>query len=102
MLDLIKQYAYKRIDLLKLEAKEKAVTIAGIATYIIFAVFLAFFFLILFLVGLGLLIGSYLHNYGYGVLIVAGVCLLLIVLIFVLRNSIKNMVANKILQSLEK
>ncbi|WP_027377235.1 phage holin family protein [Kaistella palustris] len=101
MLDLIKEYAYKRVDLLKLEATEKSVSLAGTLTYLVLALFFAVFFLILFLVGIGLLIGSYIGNYGWGVLIVAGFCLLMIALTFALRKKIKNMMATKILESLD-
>ena len=101
MLDLIKEYAYKRADLLKLEATEKAVTIVGTVAVIFLASFSALFFIILFLFGIGFLIGEYLNNYGYGLLIVAAFYLLILVLLFVKRNAIKNTIANKIIESLE-
>lgn len=101
MLELIKEYAYKRADLLKLEATEKSVSILGTVIYIILALFSALFFMLLFLFGIGFLIGTYMHNYGYGLLIVAGLFLLILILVIAMRKSIKSMVANKILESLE-
>ena len=76
MIDLIKEYASKRADLLQLEATEKSVTILGTVIYIILILFSALFFIQLFLFGLAFLIGSYLNNYGYGLLIVAGLFLI--------------------------
>ncbi|TXF79521.1 phage holin family protein [Chryseobacterium sp.] len=100
MLDILKDYAYKRADLLKMEVTEKSVTIIGMITFLLLASLTALFFIILLLFGLGFLIGTYLNNYGYGLLIVAGFYLLVLIVLFVKRNAIKNMVANKILESL--
>ena len=57
MIDLIKEYASKRADLLQLEATEKSVTILGTVIYIILILFSALFFIQLFLFGLAFLIG---------------------------------------------
>lgn len=100
MLDLLKDYASKRLDLLKMEATEKSSVSAGTFTYLALAAVAGLFFLILLNAGLGLLIGSWIGNYGYGLLIMAGFYLLIIVIVFAARKSIKNMVANKIINSL--
>lgn len=100
MLDIIKEYANKRVDLLKMEMTEKAVTLIGGITFLILASFSALFFLILLLFGIGFLIGAYLNNYGYGLLIVAAFYLLVLILLFLKRKTIKSWVANKILESL--
>lgn len=102
MLNLIKEYAYKRADLLKLEATEKAVTIVGTIGVLVLALFSALLFIILFLFGIGFLIGSYLNNYGYGLLIVAGFYLLIILVLYVKRKALKNYIANKIVESIEE
>lgn len=101
MLELIKEYAYKRADLLKLEATEKSITVLGTVIYITLMVFALQFFVLLFLLAIGFLIGEYLNNYGYGFLIVAGLFLLILIVVFLQRKTIKNMVANKILESLD-
>ncbi len=101
MLDILKDYAYKRADLLKMQATEKTVTIVGSATIAVLMAVFGLFFIILFFVGLGILIGHYLHNYGFGLLIVSGLFLLIIVLIFLSRKSIKNFMADKIIKLLE-
>jgi len=100
MLDLVKEYAEKRLDLLKMEATEKSSVTAGTFTFLAIGAVAGLFFLILFNIGLGLLIGSYLGNYAYGLLIMAGFYLLIILIVFLARNSIKNAVANKIIKSL--
>ena len=101
MIDLIKEYASKRADLLQLEATEKSVTILGTVIYIILILFSALFFIQLFLFGLAFLIGSYLNNYGYGFLIVAGLFLIALIVVLKNREKIKNTLANKILESFE-
>ena len=101
MLNLLKEYAYKRADLLKLEATEKSVTILGTVIYIVLALFSLLFFVFLLLFGLGFLIGTYLDNYGFGLLIVAGCFLIISALVLMNRKAIKNRVANKILESLD-
>lgn len=100
MIDILKQYAAKRADLLKMEATEKTSVSLGTATFILLAVFVATFFIILLNIGLGLWIGYLLGNYAYGVLIMAGVYLLIFIILFMLRKSITNSVTNKVIQLL--
>jgi len=102
MLDLLKDYAYKKADLLKMQATEKSVSVIGFLTIAILMAVSGLFFMILFFVGLGFLIGHYLHNYGFGLLIVAGFYLLIMIIIFLSRNAIKNFVADKIIKLLEE
>lgn len=100
MLDLVKEYASKRLMLLKMEATEKSSVSAGTVTYLTLAAMATLFFIILLNIGLGFLIGTWVDNYGYGFLILAGFYLLIILIIFAARNAIKAAVANKIIKSL--
>lgn len=100
MLDLVKEYTSKRLTLLKMEATEKSSVMAGTVTYLTLAAVAALFFIILLNIGLGFLIGTWVDNYGYGFLILAGFYLLLILIVFAARNAIKAAVANKIIKSL--
>lgn len=100
MIDVLKDYATKRVDLLKMEATEKGSVTAGTVTILVLFSVAALFFIILLNIGLGLLIGYYLGNYAYGILIMAGLYLLLMIIVFLAKNSIKNGVANKIIKSL--
>ncbi|HMU07064.1 MAG TPA: hypothetical protein PKC37_04090 [Kaistella sp.] len=97
MLDLVKEYASKRMDLLKMEATEKSSLTAGTITYLAIAAVAALFFIILLNIGLGLLIGFYLGNYAYGLLIMAGFLLLFLIFLIFLGDTIKNGIHNKII-----
>ncbi|AYO57705.1 hypothetical protein CO230_05955 [Chryseobacterium sp. 6424] len=100
MLNLVKDYAGKRLDLLKMEATEKSSVVAGTTTYLVLIAVAALFFIILLNIGLGFLIGTWVDNYGLGFLILAGFYLLLMLVIFLARKAIKDKVANKIIKSI--
>ena len=100
MLDILKDYASKRADLLKMEATEKGVVTAGTLALIILLFVFAIFFLILFNIGVGVLIGSYIGNYAYGFLLVAAFYFLVFIIMIISGKSIKNMIANKLLKTL--
>lgn len=98
MVDIIKDFATKKLDLIKMEATEKSSLTIGTITYLSLAAIAGLFFIILFNIGLGLLIGYWLGNYAYGMLIMAGIYLLVIIIIFVLRKTIRNSIADKIIK----
>lgn len=100
MVEIVKEFVAKKIDLLKMEATEKSSVTAGIIAFVTITIVLALFFIILFNIGMGLLIGYWLGNYAYGVLIMAGFYLVLMLILFITRKSLQNMVANKIIKSL--
>lgn len=102
MVELVKDYASKRLDLLKMEATEKSSLTAGALTFLVIASVAAIFFIILLNIGLGLWIGSLLGNYAYGILIMAGFYFLMLLIIILARNSIKNSIANKIIKALNQ
>ncbi len=98
MVEIIKEFASKRLDLLKMEVTEKTSVTAGTLTFLVLAAIAALFFIILFNIGLGLLIGFWLGNYAYGILIMAGLYLLILIIVFLSRRSITNTVADKIIR----
>lgn len=100
MLEIIKEYAGKRLELLKMQATEKSVLTAGVITFGVLIFVFSVFFLILLNIGVGLWIGHALGNYAYGVLIVAGFYLLLMIITLLARKAIKNMVANLLIKAL--
>lgn len=100
MINLLKDYAGKRLELLKLEATEKTALTAGTTVVIVLMAIFGLFFFLFFNIGLGLLIGHYMGNYGWGVLIVAGFYLLLTLIALFMKKTISNMVVNTILKSL--
>ena len=98
MLDLLKDYASKKTELFKLEATEKTALTAGTTAFIVIAAVVLLFFFILFNIGLGFLLATYVESYALGFMIVAGVYLLLFLIVMLSKNSIKNNIANKIIQ----
>jgi hypothetical protein len=62
MIETIKEYASKRIDLLKIEATEKSSLSAGLITYFV-VLLVAFAFLLSFSTWIAFLIGKALDNY---------------------------------------
>lgn len=98
MVEIIKEFASKRLNLLKMEVTEKTSVTAGTITFLVLAAIAALFFIILFNIGLGLLIGYWLGNYAYGILIMAGLYFLILIIVFLSRKSITNSVADKIIR----
>ncbi|MBS1550138.1 MAG: phage holin family protein [Bacteroidetes bacterium] len=98
MLDLLKDYASKKAELLKLEATEKTAITAGTTTYLVIAAIVLLFFIVLFNIGLGFLLATFVESYALGFMIVAGIYLLLFVIVLLSKNSIKNNIANKIIE----
>ncbi|MCU7613640.1 phage holin family protein [Chryseobacterium sp. GMJ5] len=100
MIETIKEYASKRIDLLKIEATEKASISAGVVTYLIVSLVAFAFFIILFNFGVAFYIGKALGETSYGFLIVAGFYLLIMIIIMVFKKRIINMIADKVIEFL--
>ncbi len=102
MIDTLKDYAEKRLELLKLQATEKSSLGAGNLVFIILVSITLLFFIVLLNIGLGLWIGSLLGNYAYGLLIMAGFYLLLTLILFALRKAVLNSVAGSIIKFMYK
>ncbi|WDF46025.1 phage holin family protein [Chryseobacterium sp. KACC 21268] len=98
MIDLVKRYISKKIELIKIEVIEKSAHTAG--SVIIIAVagtFISFFFLLLNL-GIAFWIGEELNKLSFGFLIVASFYLLLAVIIFILKKYLKLFFVNLIIK----
>lgn len=100
MIETIKEYASKRIDLLKLEATEKSSLSAGIITYLVIMLVAFAFFIILFNFGIAFLIGRALDNTSYGFLIVAAFYLVIMIFIAAFKQKIVYSVADKVIKFL--
>lgn len=100
MIETIKEYASKRIDLLKIEATEKSSLSAGIITYLVVLIIAFTFFIILFNFGIAFLIGKALDNTSYGFLIVAAFYFLVMIFIVAFKNRIVNSVADQVIKFL--
>lgn len=100
MVGFFKDYVDKRLGLLKLEMTEKSVNLVSIAIYtLILAILLICFFAFLF-IGLGFFIGNLLGNNAYGMLIMAGIFLLIIFVFSLLKNSILLGLKNKLVSKI--
>lgn len=94
MVETLKDFISKKIELLKMEATEKSVI--TLAFFVFSGLFILMFlvFLLLLNIGIGFLIGHYLGNYGYGMLVIAGFYLIFVIITYFFKNKIKKSVAN--------
>lgn len=102
MIDLIKNYANKKAALLKLETTEKTSLATGKLFVLVLFMLFGLFFVALLSIGIGFLIGEYLGKMSYGFLIVAAFYFILLMIILIANQSIKKVIANKIIQSMHK
>jgi len=102
MIDIIKDYTTKRLDLIKLQFTEKSSLSAGIIAFISIVVIAFSFFIILFNFGIAFLIGQSLGNIGFGFLIVAGFYFVIMISVFFLKKLIVKSIANQVIDFLKK
>lgn len=100
MIETIKEYATKRIDLLKIEATEKSSLSAGMITYFVVLLIAFGFFIILFNFGIAFLIGKALGHQSYGFLIVAAFYFVIMLIIIIFKKKIVNAVADQVIKFL--
>jgi len=100
MIETIKEYTSKRIDLLKIQATEKSSISAGVIAYLVILLVAFAFFIILFNFGVAFLIGKMLNNTSYGFLIVAAFYLLIMIIVITFKKKITTIVANKVIEFL--
>lgn len=100
MIETIKEYASKRIDLLKIEATEKSSLSAGLITYFVVLLVAFAFFIVLFNFGIAFLIGKALDNNAFGFLIVAAFYFVIMIFIVIFKNKIVNTVADNVIKFL--
>lgn len=102
MVEIIKDYATKRLDLLQLQFTEKASLSAGLIAFISVVLIAFSFFIILFNFGIAFLIGESLGNMSYGFLIVAGFYFLVMLIVFAIKKTIVKTIANQVIEFLKK
>ena len=103
LIDKAVQYVETNIELLKLKIINKGSSITStFLTYIIIAVFIIML-IILFSIGTALWIGKLLGETYYGFFITGGFFLLMIIILFSLRNKwLKIPITNSLVQNLRK
>ncbi len=100
MVEIIKEYLNKRLELIKLETTEKTSVGLGHVVFLTAIFIFGSLFVLMFNIGIGLLIGYYLGNYGFGLLIMSGFYLLLTLLVFSFKNKITDGIANRVIKFL--
>lgn len=101
MIDVIKDYTTKRLDLVKLQFTEKSSLSAGIIGFLSIVMIAFSFFIILFNFGIAFLIGQSLGNAAYGFLIVAGFYFLVMIAVILLKKKIVTVIANQVIEFLK-
>lgn len=102
MIEIIKDYATKRIDLIQLQLTEKMSLSAGLIAFISIVLIAFSFFIILFNFGIAFLIGESLGNMSYGFLIVAAFYFFIMLLVFAIKKTIVKSIANQVIDFLKK
>ena len=100
MIETIKEYTSKRIDLLKIQATEKSSISAGVIAYLEILLVAFTFFIILFNFRLAIFVGKLLNNTSYGFLIVAAFYLVITIFVVTFKKRIIHSVANKVIEFL--
>ncbi len=102
MIDIIKDYTTKRLDLIKLQFTEKSSLSAGMIAFLSIVLIAFSFFIILFNFGIAFLIGQSLGNAAFGFPIVAGFYFVLMIVVFLLKRKIVTAIANQVIDFLKK
>ena len=102
MIDIIKDYTSKRLDLVKLQLTEKSTLSAGIIAFLSIVLIAFSFFIILFNFGIAFLIGQSMGNIGHGFLIVAGFYFIVMIAEKKKKKAIVKSVANQVIDFLNK
>ncbi|MDR2123183.1 MAG: phage holin family protein [Flavobacteriaceae bacterium] len=98
MVGFLKKYINKRIELLKLELTE---TISGLVSILIFVftiLILSMMFLFLFSFAIGMIIGTFLNNYGIGILIFSFIYLIAFIVLLLNYSRIRQYIMRKIIE----
>ncbi|RRQ45260.1 phage holin family protein [Chryseobacterium sp. SC28] len=102
MIEIIKDYAAKRVELLKIQIQEKSSLSAGTIVFVFLIAVVCSFFVLFFNFGIAFLIGESLDSDAYGFLIVAGFYLLLTIIVLLFKKLIIKSIANKLIGFLKK
>lgn len=100
MIGLVKDYIEKRLNLVKLEVTENSASVMSIVIYFLVILGFGLCFLVFLGVGLGLLLGSFLGNYAYGLLIIAGLFLLGGLWVMIAKKSMIETLKNRLISTI--
>lgn len=97
MIKYLIEYIEEKIQLLKLEASEKVILVGAQIALLICVMVFFIFFVVLLNIGLSIWIGGMLGHYSYGLFVVAGFYLLLIILCILFRKGVRKIMSNFII-----
>lgn len=100
MVEILKEYINKRLELLKLNTAEKSSKAMGFFLFFVVIFIFGSFFILMLNIAIGLLIGHLLGNYGIGLLIMSLFYLILTIVAFVYRKKFTDQVAGEVLKFL--
>ncbi len=90
----LKNYINKRITLTKYEIVDFTSNMLAGGLYALIIATAVMFLILLGSIALGLLLGRYLNNYGYGFLVITGVYFLFILLLVIFKKQVKLFLTN--------
>lgn len=100
MLDLLKNYIEKRINLLKLEMAENTTKAMSLVLYLLLIlIFMTCIFAFLFL-GLALIAGHWLGHFAYGFLLISGFFLLCLLVVISQRKKLLEWFKEKFIRTI--
>jgi len=101
LVDLLKEYVNTRVSQAKLSVAEKTSKIVSLLITLLVVALVFFLFLVLASVAAAIAIGQWLNSMWLGFLIVAGICLLLCVVLWLAKERlIRIPVMNKLIEAL--
>ncbi|MDR0749657.1 MAG: phage holin family protein [Tannerellaceae bacterium] len=96
----ITAYAESKFELFKLSSYEKVGHVAGLLTYGLILISLALFALLFIFISAGYFLGEMFHSIGLGFACVAGLYLIIILIVIIMKRRIKTKVLNEIIEAL--
>ncbi|MDR1201055.1 MAG: phage holin family protein [Tannerellaceae bacterium] len=96
----ITAYAESKFELFKLSSYEKAGNVAGLLTYGLILICLALFALLFIFISVGYFLGEIFHSIGLGFACVAGLYLIIMLVVVIMKKRIKTKVLNEIIEAL--
>jgi len=93
-------YAESKFELFKLSSYESVGKVAGLLTYGLILICLALFALLFIFISVGYFLGEMLHSAGLGFACVAGLYLIIMLVVVLMKKRIKTKVINEIIEAL--
>lgn len=96
----ITAYAESKFELFKLSSYESVGKVAGLLTYGLILICLILFALLFIFFSVGYFLGEIFHSIGLGFACVAGLYLIIMLIVVLMKKSIKTKVINEIIEAL--